>query len=104
MTVNEKSTIVYTISPTDEDGNAITPKTGTYKVSDGVGNVVIAETNIVPLSETMTVVLTCDDLSISNNNKDRILTTSFTYDSASGTDLCANEEAGFQITDLTGIS
>lgn len=90
--VNEKTTWIVTLSFTDEDGNAVTPDSGTYRLdalkTDGTLEQVTGDTAFTPTSNTHEIVIT----SAENQMKDatrrfepRILTVTFTYGSRTGT-------------------
>lgn len=108
LTVNptEESTLVITASYFDEDDNAITPKTGTWTLSDANGTIINEREDVVisGLSTSNTIVLSGDDLAITiNTGFERVFTLKITYDSSYGNDLRNNDEATFNIKDLINV-
>lgn len=107
VTPAEKSTIVITASYFDEDGNAITPKTGTWTFSDPNGTIINEREDVVisGLSTSNNIVLSGDDLAITiNTGHERVFTLKITYDSSYGNDLPLNQEARFNLENLINVS
>lgn len=103
----EKSTLVVTASYFDEDHNPVTPKTGTWTLSDPNGNIINSRENIAisGLSTSNNIVLSGDDLAITiNTGFERIFTLKITYDSTYGNDLPLNQEATFNIENLLNVT
>jgi len=108
LTTNAKEEGAYTITATytDEDGDAMTPNSVNWKLTDTAGNVInsrSAETETPGTSNDIT--LSGDDLAVTyRGDVKRILTIWGTYDSSYGTDLKYSDEVGFNIDELIGIT
>lgn len=103
----EESTLVITAAYFDEDDNAITPKTGTWTLSDANGNVINERENVAisGLSTSNNIVLSGDDLAITvSTGFERVFTLKITYDSNYGNDLPLNQEAVFSIENLINVT
>lgn len=102
----EESTYVITIPFVDEDSNAVTPTAATWTLSDQYGNVINSRTNVTisPLSSSVDVVLSGDDLAIGSSGASRRFTVKATYDSSLGTGLKLNAEVTFVITNLVNVT
>lgn len=98
----EGSTFVITVSLTDEAGNAVVPKTGTWSLIDLKGNIINSRENVAisPLAASYDVVLSGDDLPA----KTLRLLIQATYDSDKGADLNLRDEIAFNVTDLVGVA
>lgn len=86
----EESTYVITASFTDEAGDAATPKTLTWTLTDPDGVVVNNREDVIvsPLGESVTILLTGDDLALTGYlTRTRHLTLEGTYDGSLGSDL-----------------
>lgn len=102
----EQSTYAITVAFTDEAGNPVTPNAGaTWTLTDSNGNV-INELEDVGFTEddTITIVLSGADLTLVDNDKERVLTVQCTYDSDLGNDLSFKQEVRFFIDDLVNVS
>ena len=105
----EGGTYKTIITCKDDDGNAVTPKTLTWTLTDYAGNVINERSNV---SETpaasVPIVLSGDDLQVlSSETADtvkRLLTVSITYDSDAGSDLPQNQAMVFPLENLTAIT
>ena len=106
--VNEKSTVVFTVAFTDEDGASVTPDSATFTLSDIKGNVVNAREGVTMsrLAASVDIVLSGEDLVISETlyNNDRVLTVEATYSSSLGSGLPLKTQSLFTITDLTKVT
>jgi len=108
--VNEKGTAVIEVRFVDEDGQAVTPKTGTYTLTDDEGNVVNSRQDVAisNLASSVNIVLSGDDLQISSGFSGsadwRILTVEITYDSNYGTDLPQKDTLKFAVNNLTAVT
>lgn len=104
---NERSTYVITASFTDEDGDAVTPATMTWTLTDTSGNVINSrqDVSISSLSTSVDVVLSGADLQISGTTPtvSRDITFEGTYDSDLGTGLPLTGSARFTVTNFMGI-
>jgi len=105
----EKSTFVITAAFTDEDGNAVAPKTLTWTLTDDGGTVINEKEDEVVSSPSASedIVLSGDDLALQSGEETRgvrILTVEATYDSDAGSDLPLNEEIRFIVDGLVAVS
>jgi len=104
----EKGTYVITVEFEDEDGDAITPKTLTWTLSDKKGRIINSreDVSVVTPSSSNDIVLSGNDLALPNtDNRVRIFTAEATYDSLSyGNDLPIKEEAEFVVRKLINVS
>ena len=101
----EKSTYIVTAAFTDSDGNAITPVTITWTLTDSIGNVINNREDIsLTPGTSVDIVLSENDLAIGTNGIERILMIEGTYSSAYGTNLPFKDILKFNITDLAAIS
>ena len=82
---DEESSYFIIIEPFDEDDAAETPITLTWTLTDVMGNIINLREDvaITPLSTSMTVILTGDDLSIPEDKSPvtRLFSVKGTYDS-----------------------
>lgn len=107
--VQEKGTAVFTVAFTDEDGSAVTPGAATWTLTDKKGNAINSRTavTISPLSTSVTIVLSGDDLALGSettSDHERHLTVEYTYTSSAGSDLPGKAVAIFHIEDLVAVS
>ena len=97
----EKSTFVIPVSFTDDDGNAVTPKSGlSWTLTDDAGSVINGREGVtITPDTTIYIVLHGDDLTVAHpNNVKRIVTVQGTYDSPShGNDLELVDWVKFEI-------
>jgi hypothetical protein len=107
----EKSTIFVVIDFSDEDGNAVPPKTLSWSLVNEAGTAINGRDR-VPIaspSASNTVVLKGDDLQILTSEADksaveRFVVVEATYDSDLGSDLPANEVATFTLENLYKVT
>lgn len=102
----ENGTIKISVSFTDEDGSAATPKTLTKTLTDSAGTIMnsIDGVAVSSLSSSMVFMLSGDDLGIPDSTKlRRNFLLKGTYDSSNGTDLAIVVEVVFNIKDMVGI-
>lgn len=102
----EKSTYVITLPWKDEDGNAMTPDSATWTLTDTSGNVINSRSSvsITPIATTNYVVLSGDDLAIPRPGiLGRVLTVEAVYDSTYGTNLPFKDEVVFEILPLVNV-
>ena len=100
----EEGAYVITAAITDEDGTALIPTTLTWTLTDADGQIIndLQNTTIAAPAATNNIVLSGDDLAMSNANKPvRILTLNGTYTSTYGTGLPLREQCKFSIEDFT---
>ena len=104
---NEESTFKITASFTDAEGDAVTPNTIKWTLTDIDGNVINSRSDVSETPATsIDIILSGDDLAFQSGETyvaERILTIEATYNSTEGTDLPLNEEAHFYIDALTNI-
>jgi len=103
----EESNFTIPVSFFDEDENAITPKTGTWTLSDKRGTIINSREDVAisSLSTKIYITLSGDDLAITDSTGvARVLTVKITYDSSYGNDLPLNQEATFSLEDLVNVS
>lgn len=100
------STYVINIAPTDEDGDAVTPNSISYTLTDRVGNVInsIEDVAIAAPSTSMDVVLSGDDLDFQTSEAGaysvtRYFTVTAEYNSDLENDLPLIATAVFSIID-----
>jgi hypothetical protein len=100
----EESTYPVTVSFTDEAGAAVIPTAATWTLSDKNGNVVNSREDVVisSLAASVTIVLSGDDLALSNG-RIRKLTIKATYNSSLGNGLPLKDEVTFLITNLVNV-
>lgn len=105
--VNERSTKIISIPFTDENGDAVTPTSVTWTLSDSRGTVVNSREDVEETPGTsITVVLSGDDtaLDAAYFGTLRKLTVKAIYDSDAGSDLEMNAEETFSITPLVNVT
>lgn len=106
----EKSTGVATCAFKDENGQAVTPTSATWTLSDTSGTVINSREDVVisSLDTSVDIVLSGDDLAISagfaGDAEERVLTVEAVYDSDLGSDLPAKAECHFYIENLAAIT
>lgn len=101
----EESTFIITASFTDEDGNAVTPSTLKWTLTDDAGNVINSreDVSIAPASS-VDIVLSGDDLALSGYGPAfRILTIEGTYSSDAGSDLPLKDSVKFVVDNLVAV-
>lgn len=103
--VNERTTLVLTVSFFDEDEVAVTPDTATYRLDSlqGTrGTAVLAATSISPLSTTADLEITSDQNQIirqRNTYEIKVVTVEFTYDSGKR----GTAEYRYKVLNLYGV-
>ena len=100
----EKSTYVVTAAFTDEDGAAVVPASPVvWTLTDADGTQIA--TGSVPAAAEVIIVLTCDDLAVTEQVKttQRIIIVETTYDSSLGSGLCLRDSATFFLENIMGI-
>lgn len=106
-TVYEETTLVVTVSYTDEDGTAVTPSAATWTLTDRDGTVINEREEVTISSPTTAddVVLSGDDLALQDSGDDglRYFLCEFTYDSTSGAGLSGKNSCYVNINDLIGV-
>lgn len=107
--VAEESTAVFSCAFKDEDGQAITPTSATWTLTDTSGTVINSRdaVTITPMATSVDVVLSRDDLAISSgfdgSAEERVLTVEAVYDSDIGSDLPVKAECHFFIDAMIAI-
>lgn len=103
----EQSTYVISISFRDETGQATTPTTATWTLTNEYGVVVNnrAGVPISPLAENVNIILTGADLRMLGelDNRKRLLLIEAAYNSSLGVGLHLREEIEFSVRPLVGV-
>lgn len=104
----EKSTCKITASFEDSAGNAVTPKTATWTLTDVYGTVINSreDVNIASLDTSVTIVLSGNDLKIQANESGgviRLFLIEATYDSDLGSDLPLKDSCQFTLENLKAV-
>lgn len=101
--VNDQSTAIVTCAFCDGAGEAITPTSVTWTLSDLFGNIVNSRENVsITPAASVSIVLSGNDLKYADG-KNRYLLVEALYNSTLGSDLPLKEEAIITITDLAGV-
>lgn len=101
----EESTYVITVSFTDESGAAVAPNAGlAWTLTDINGTIINARSAVaITPAESVDIVLSGDDLALSGDNAQRLVTVQGTYDSSLGADLPLKEEVHFTVRGLAAL-
>lgn len=101
----EGSTYAVTIAFTDETGAAVTPSSATWTLTDQGGNVINSrlDVTISSLSTSVTIVLSGNDLALSNSDNTRELLIEAVYTSDLGSNLPFKSAVRFTIDGLLGV-
>lgn len=107
VTPNERGTAVVTVTPTDEDGNALTFEeltTPKWQLMRSNGTVINGRTFSASSMTSLTFVLSGDDLVLfgKSDNQIRVLSFSATYNSTAGNGLPLIAECKFKISAVVG--
>lgn len=106
LTTNAKDKGTYAITVTfkDEDGNLVTPSEAKWTLKNKRGVTINSRTQVAisPLSSSVTVTLSGDDLKASDGRA-RIFTVEGKYNSNLGTGLPMKDSCVFQVEDLYGV-
>lgn len=90
--INEKTTSIVTLTFTNENDDAVTPDSGSYRIDDvDSGTAIKAATAFTPTSSTHEITISSTENSILNTDNDyeqRVLTVTTTY---SGGKVCTAE-------------
>lgn len=104
----EESTLVITATFTDENGDAVTPQTAKWTLSDLDGTVINSRTEVAigSLASEVDVVLSGDDLALQSTTDTgrRAFLIEATYNSALANDLPLNEEVQFDVNDFVKVT
>lgn len=103
--VNEKSTAIFTVSLTDEDGKSVVPKSLAWSLVGSEGGVVNSRERVAiePPTSANDIVLSGDDLAMVNpalREEKRWLVVEGTYASDAGEGLPFTDEVQFTIYNL----
>jgi hypothetical protein len=106
--VNQRSTIAFTSSFFDRNGDPVTPTAITWTLVDQDGTVINnrLDVDISPPAQEVTVAIGGDDTDLvaSTDNGNRRFTIEALYNSVDlGNDLPINDEQGFRVVDLQGV-
>lgn len=104
----EGSTYIVTATFEDEYGDSVIPTAITWTLTDPAGNVINSREDVAVSSPaaSINIVLSGDDLDISNGNKtdQMILTVDAVYNSDNGTGLPLKDSVLFTIRNLKKVS
>ena len=107
MHFTEESSGVITLTYTDEDGNAVTPATGTWTLTDKDGTVINSRSDVAisSLSTTNDVLLSGDDLAFQTSESgrevvERLFVFEGTYNSLLGNGIPLKEQGRFFIDNI----
>jgi hypothetical protein len=106
----ENSSFLIRLDATDELGQDVTPKTGTWSLTDTAGVVINGRDQVVisSLAATMYVLLTGDDLALAvgftGTSQKRVFLFEGTYDSQYGADNPLKDQLVFPVLNLAKIS
>lgn len=106
----EESTYIITVSFTDEDGNAVTPNSIVWTLTDLDGTVINSreDVSIGSPASSVDIVLSGDDLQVQSSESgrkyvSRLFTVEAVYDSNAGSDLSLKDDAVFDIDCLAVV-
>lgn len=108
-TFNEQSTGVFDCVFTDENGDAVTPDSVKWTITDNNDNIINEreQVDVVSLGTTITITIFGDDLKLSDYEvgeyADRYIVIEGTYTSDLGAGLPTTEHAFFQVKNLKYI-
>lgn len=104
---DEEGTYVITGSYFDENGDAVTPSSASWSLTDLQGTVINSRSDvaIASLATTFTIVLSGNDLLISGSvrTEKRRVVIEYVYDSSLGSGLVGRGEAQFTIDNYTTV-
>jgi hypothetical protein len=104
---NEKSTYAINVAFTDEDGDAMTPNSISWDLTDTSGTVINSrEGEVIAPDTAVDIVLSGDDLEIidtAKNAEERELTVYGTFDSDLGSDLPYKDAIKFDVINLVAV-
>jgi len=103
----EESTYIITVETKDENGDAITPLTLTWTLTDPKARVINSRSDVSVTSPTSSedIVLSGDDLALGqNDNRIRIFTAEATYSGTYGASLPLKKSAQFKIDNLIKVT
>ena len=102
--INEKTTLLVTVSFFDDAGAAVTPSAATYRIHDKAsGAIIVATTSLAGLSTTKEIEVTSAQnalLNQSDNTEEHILTLTFTY----GSSRQGTSEYRWAVRGLAGVA
>jgi len=101
----EQSTYLITITYKDEDGNAVTPVTSTWTLTDTDGNVINEREDVAIASPSTadTVTLSGSDLTVIDGDRDLIFTAEGTYTSSTVTASAFKASVKFTVQALVAV-
>lgn len=108
--VEEESTLGITVSFLDDDGNAETPTSATWTLTDTDGTVINSreQQNIGSLASSVTITLSGNDLAIQSGETTELVLRRFlveaVYDSDLGSDLPMKKSVAFAIQNLKYVT
>lgn len=103
---NEQSTYIVSITPTDENGDAVTVNAMTWTLTDLQGNVINSRLDVALTPATvMYIVLSASDLALyGKDTETRAILVEGDYDSSLGSNLPLKEEIRFDIVNFVGLT
>lgn len=105
---NERSTYVVTLGFIDAAGEAVTPDTVRWTLTNGAGVVINSRADVVATpAASVNVVLSGDDLALlagEGMSAQRLLTVRATYTSTEGAGLPLNQEYAFALCNLAAVT
>jgi hypothetical protein len=105
VTAIEESTYIVTAAFVDEDGDAVTPQTVIWSLTDIEGTVINSLEDISETpATTVNIVLTGDDLGVVATGRMRVVTVEATYNSTYGTGLKLKGAATFAVENLVKVT
>lgn len=97
----EKSTAIVTATFVDEASNPLTPNTLTWTLKDLEGNVINSRSAVsISPATTINIVLSGDDLAVTDGNEERIVLIEGTYNSSYGSGLPLVAACRFSILNI----
>jgi hypothetical protein len=103
--VQEESTAVFVASFEDEDGQAVTPNSVSWTLTDEHKNVINERDGEELTPDTsVDIVLSGDDLAIGSNGERRFLLVEAVYSSDAGSGLPLKDQVEFHIKNLIHIT
>ncbi len=102
--INEKTTLLVTVSFFDDAGAAVTPSAATYRIHDKAsGSIIVAITSLAGLSTTKEIEVTSAQnalISQTDSTEEHVLTLDFTY----GSSRRGTSEYRWVVRGLEGVS
>ena len=103
----EKSVLVLTVNPLDENDAPVTPSAMTWSLTDLAGTVVNSRSNVsLTPATSVTITLSGNDLQLGSSffNNVREVLVEYTYTSSAGSNLAGKHLVRFEIQPVAGES